>query len=163
MRDRAARSAAPVAGALPSLRRDVPADKRSKARGAFSFYQSVFIRVHPVELLPLFHRVNPWLKQCFQLGFDCFVPCALLCGKTVSAFSFLQPVKCAWPVEFVAACEVPGYFTGLFRQAILYFTGPLLRFEPCFLGCCAVLKAPRVMRVFRGSPVCRFNSSSHSR
>ena len=25
--------------------------------------KSVFIRVHPVELLPLFHRVNPWLKS----------------------------------------------------------------------------------------------------
>jgi hypothetical protein len=48
--------------------------------------------------------------------------------KNVSAFQHLIlqfpcPVKCAWPVESAAACEVPGYFTGLFQRASDYFTG----------------------------------------
>jgi hypothetical protein len=43
--------------------------------------KSVLIRVHPVVfvvLLPLFHRVNPWLKNAEII----FAPFALFCGQT---------------------------------------------------------------------------------
>jgi hypothetical protein len=43
-------------------------------------HRAVFIRVDPVVLLPLFHRVNPWLKSA-EIIFALF---ASFCGQTNS-------------------------------------------------------------------------------
>jgi hypothetical protein len=50
---------------LKSLAREVaPITSQAEAREVLGppLHRAVLIRVHPVELLPLFHRVNPWLK-----------------------------------------------------------------------------------------------------